>query len=187
MTDSSACIDVDECQNEPCDQNANCTNMPGNFSCTCRTGYSGDGVSCSELKTVLVFGGYWMSDLPTLLVDAKDRMDPKITMSFDKETQISYSCAVTFRNRFYVFGGQKYKRQISEVKECKLTKIGNLDFEHSFGACSNLDNQKLYLCFDQKNPKRCRSAVDPLKDFTKIPFSTHDHRATKTAASPSKF
>ena len=46
---ASMFTDVDECSNEvyPCDPNANCTNSVGNFSCTCLTGYSGNGMTCT--------------------------------------------------------------------------------------------------------------------------------------------
>ena len=43
------CADVNECQagTDNCDSNANCTNTMGSFTCACKTGYQGDGVSCS--------------------------------------------------------------------------------------------------------------------------------------------
>ena len=45
--------DIDECaQNaDNCDVNANCTNIPGNFTCTCKQGYEGSGTtgSCSGM------------------------------------------------------------------------------------------------------------------------------------------
>ena len=30
-------IDIDECRSKPCDQV--CTNRPGSYTCSCRTGY----------------------------------------------------------------------------------------------------------------------------------------------------
>ena len=97
---------------------------------------------------------------------------------------------VTFRNRFYVFGGLSQERQISEVTQGELKRIGTLDFDHNLGACSNVDDREIYLCFDLSkydNMKQCRSAYDPLGKFTKITKSTFEHRWTRTAASPSKF
>ena len=40
--------DIDECANDAddCDTNAACTNTPGDFTCTCNQGYTGDGVTC---------------------------------------------------------------------------------------------------------------------------------------------
>ena len=42
----SACTDIDECESDPCDVNATCTNRFGGFSCRCEPGFEGDGLSC---------------------------------------------------------------------------------------------------------------------------------------------
>ena len=75
--------------------------------------------------------------------------------------------------------------QISEVTECELKRIGTLKFRHHAGACSNLDDRAIYLCFDVLYTRLCRSAVDPLGDFVEISRSTYDHALTRTAASQS--
>ena len=50
--------DINECESndsDNCDENAQCTNTNGSFTCTCNSGYSGDGVSCtSKLATTLL-------------------------------------------------------------------------------------------------------------------------------------
>ena len=40
--------DIDECSAEtsPCDENADCTNSDGSYSCTCKQGFDGDGTIC---------------------------------------------------------------------------------------------------------------------------------------------
>ena len=51
-------IDVDECQSPDavCDINANCSNTYGDYFCTCRTGYTGDGSQCNgKLPCILDF------------------------------------------------------------------------------------------------------------------------------------
>ncbi|KAL2500507.1 Wall-associated receptor kinase 2 [Forsythia ovata] len=40
---SPGCTDIDECNNNPCDENGMCTNTPGSFHCSCKRGYTGDG------------------------------------------------------------------------------------------------------------------------------------------------
>ena len=44
-------IDIDECQANPCDYNAQCHNTIGSFSCECNIGYYGSGPVCSKLLT----------------------------------------------------------------------------------------------------------------------------------------
>ena len=41
--------DVDECADgsHNCDANAACTNTQGEYTCTCKSGYMGDGATCS--------------------------------------------------------------------------------------------------------------------------------------------
>ena len=40
--------DIDECSAEtnPCDENADCANIDGSFSCTCKEGFTGAGKTC---------------------------------------------------------------------------------------------------------------------------------------------
>ena len=40
--------DIDECaiETDACDENADCTNTIGSYTCTCRSGYSGNGIVC---------------------------------------------------------------------------------------------------------------------------------------------
>ena len=49
-------IDVNECANNNgnCHSQANCTNTPGTFTCTCLDGYSGDGITCSGKEWTIV-------------------------------------------------------------------------------------------------------------------------------------
>jgi len=42
-------IDINECLNGNCHEQAICENTPGSFSCTCKTGYSGNGINCAGI------------------------------------------------------------------------------------------------------------------------------------------
>lgn len=49
--------DIDECSTErnPCDENAECSNTAGSYSCACKAGFTRDGTTCqgSFLKEIL--------------------------------------------------------------------------------------------------------------------------------------
>lgn len=49
------CIDIDECVEEVedvlCDDNAMCIDTEGSYNCSCDSGYTGDGFTCSGLST----------------------------------------------------------------------------------------------------------------------------------------
>ena len=49
--------DIDECalNIDSCDITANCTNTVGSYTCTCNTGYSGDGFTCTGEIQIMVF------------------------------------------------------------------------------------------------------------------------------------
>ena len=44
------CNDIDECTDDGdnCNVQATCINTSGSFTCSCDSGYSGDGVSCND-------------------------------------------------------------------------------------------------------------------------------------------
>lgn len=42
----SHCVDMNECEHNPCHSAAQCTNLAGTFQCECQAGYIGDGIEC---------------------------------------------------------------------------------------------------------------------------------------------
>lgn len=43
-------LDINECLDlTSCDVNADCTNINGSFSCSCKPGYTGDGKTCTDI------------------------------------------------------------------------------------------------------------------------------------------
>ena len=48
INDQSICADIDECEYNQCDENAECSNTLGSFNCSCNIGFEGDGLSCSD-------------------------------------------------------------------------------------------------------------------------------------------
>ena len=55
--------DVDECSagTDNCAAEATCTDTDGSYTCTCNTGYDGDGTNClsENFKGPVVFAVYW--------------------------------------------------------------------------------------------------------------------------------
>ena len=88
------------------------------------------------------------------------------------------------RKQLKNYGGSNEKRQISEVTSCGLTRIGTLEFDLWYGACANMNDEKVFLCFDLQNDegKLCRASRDSLGSFTKLGESRFDHYKTRIAA-----
>ena len=49
------CLDIDECaiKTDNCSINAVCNNSEGSFNCSCKPGFSGDGIKCTGNYTLL--------------------------------------------------------------------------------------------------------------------------------------
>lgn len=50
-------LDVDECENSPCEHNGTCINNQGSYTCACVEGWQGEnckeGTACSDANVVL--------------------------------------------------------------------------------------------------------------------------------------
>ena len=86
----------------PCQENC-----PGGCPCP--------NFECTFGQTALVLNSYYGPNVP-VIIDANGRFDSDLVTEFGDETQAHGSCSLTYRNRFYIFGGQFEKRQISEVR-----------------------------------------------------------------------
>ena len=127
---------------------------------------------------------------PPVITDANGRFDTNnFLFMYGENTWAHYSCSLTFRNQFYLFGGdQGYTRQISRLNGCSIERIGSLDFESSWGGCANVNDDRIYLCFsrDKDDYRTCRYAVDPVGEFTIAEQSLHPHQGIRIAASESE-
>ena len=75
-----------------------------------------------------------------------------------------------------------HKRQITQVSDCGLKRLGNLDFDMFAGGCF-ASNDVMVLCFGDGNNKQCRSGSNPTGQFTTIQQSEFDHFRTRMSAS----
>ena len=92
----------------------------------------------------------------------------------------------------YLFGQKQsfdfqYK-QISRLGGFSIENVGVLDFDHYKGACGNMNDEFIFLCFSlNEKPSRCRRATDPLGPFTEVARPYMEHPSTQISASQSKF
>merc|ERR1711892_882316 len=133
---------------------------------------------------VLVLSTYSWDDVP-IITNAAGRQDTNFDFVFGEGTEVDYSCSMNWKNELYIFGGRSKKRQISKLIGCQLTRIGELEFDHYLGACANVADAKLYLCFNDASGDygKCRVALSPTGIFDEINRSIHNHAFTRIAAS----
>ena len=107
----------------------------------------------------------------------------ELSTSFKTSGQEVYdSCGVTFQNKQYIFGGNTNKRQVLQIEDCGLIRIGTTEFDHVRGACGST-NTMIVLCFNSFDAKRCRQASSPTGRWTQMQLSTYHHRFTSIAIS----
>ena len=96
------------------------------------------------------------------------------------------SCALTYQDQFYVYGGSSHKRQIAKVKRMSLINVSSLPFDFYAGGCSSTKS-KILLCFHREGDhKTCYQTANPTDQFVEATKSIHMHRDTKFASSESK-
>ena len=136
-----------------------------------------------QATEVLVLNTY--SNNVPIITNAAGRQDTDFDFAFGEGTEVVCSCSMTWKNELYIFGGGREMRQISKLVGCQLTKVGELDFDHYWGACANVADAKLYLCFNDNlgDLNKCRVATSPTSVLEEINQSSYDHRWTRIAAS----
>src|SRR5690348_4570853 len=52
LNSQGQCIDINECatNNGGCSTNATCTNVVGSYTCSCRAGFTGNGLTCVDIN-----------------------------------------------------------------------------------------------------------------------------------------
>ena len=111
--------------------------------------------------------------------------------TFGEKTEVRESCSVTWHGEFFVFGGHvgAQIKQISKMNGCSLERIGTLSFEHNFATCAVVNDETIYLCFNDNSTndyKKCRKGNDPLGVFKEINQTKYKHHRTRIGASSGK-
>ena len=96
-----------------------------------------------EESWILVLNTRHSLNVP-LIIDGKGQ-SKEIEFSFEPGTEVRSSCSIVWLGKMFVFGGYNYRRQISVVDECKLTKKGELPFDTTYGACAQRGDQEVFI------------------------------------------
>ena len=102
---------------------------------------------------------------------------------YAKESEVYESCSMTWRGKFFIFGGRYEQKQISSLNGCKLERVGSLSFHFPCGACANVDDQSIYLCFSEYGKKLCWHGNNPSGSFKETSPSSFSHARTRIGAS----
>ena len=127
-----------------------------------------------------------------IITDDSETTGNDVGFEFDENTSVYSSCSMIYKNQLLVYGGTNSyggdKRQISKLSGCRLQRIGTLDYDHDSGACTGVNDTRIFLCFNMSNSyfvksNKCSYATDQLGPFTEAASSAYDHEETSIAAS----
>jgi len=105
----------------------------------------------------------------------------KIDFKFPDLTAVFLGCATVFENKMLYFGGVgNNNKQLSQVEDCSLKRIGELDFEFENGACNTFDRndkEEVFLCFSSTDAQVCKIYNGSVT--TDGPTSNNPHASTQ--------
>ena len=183
----------EDCPNGcPC-PNFDCSDVPSTTTATTRVITTTVGTTqttpISERNTILLLNTKSPKNIP-LMFNSTGFVDRNFLFLFDDHTSVYESCGLTFRNEFYIFGGEGFgqTRQLSKIEGCKLKRIGSLTFDHQYGSCTNMADYRVYLCFQNfaNDHRRCRQALSPEGFFQQTALSNFEHKFIQISASNRK-
>ena len=136
-------------------------------------------VAPPPLTDVLVLHSYGKP----LITNSDGRFDTDLMFKMGEETEAYRSCSFTWRGEHYVVGGESKRTHVSKIIDCELKKIGSLQFEHNWGACTNVADQHIYLCFSNNliDYKKCRKSTSPTGQYKETKTSSYEHPWTRIA------
>lgn len=139
---------------------------------------------------ILVLSTFTSCNVP-LVINAAANDYNNIDFSVREDVDVYQSCALTWQNEHFVFGGKNKHNQIAKIIGCRLEPLNiELPFDYINGACVTVDNdqrpdKQVYLCFsvDELNTegpesKKCRVAASPHDEtWTEIDdsYAKHQH------------
>ena len=195
VLNSTNCVDYDECEGDSCNNESECVNTIGSFTCritkvsttkktTTVATTTTTTTAAIKKDTILVlasevdWGVTWISWKSAVLINAAGTIEDAGCLNIESPTQIEarWACSITWQDQFYLFGGSSQTTQISQLIGYKLQRVGTLDFAFLGGACSIVDDE-IFLCFgypdDSPHCTRCTKATSPLQFSTQNTGDTY--------------
>ena len=108
---------------------------------------------------------------------------------YGQGTEVYESCSINWQGEMYIFGGAYRTTQISKLSGCKVERVNSLQFDHRRAACANMNDQSIYLCFNDKDlsdAKKCRKGDNPYGSFVEISQSNSEHIHSRLGVSQGK-
>ena len=133
--------------------------------------------------SILVLNTWKTENIP-LITDSTGKVEyagTDFSFLYGSSTEAKFSCSISWRGEFYIFGGYYKTTQIAKLNGCVLERVGSLAFIHYYGACSNVNDEWIYLCFNVIGDeyRKCRRSNDPLGSYQTIAESKADHNKAK--------
>ena len=123
-----------------------------------------------------------------VVLNAKGESYRPFNFELGNAVSAAYSCSLTWRNNYYMFGGSGGQdKQISKLVDCKMTRMGSLSFPFNYGGCANMNNRRLFLCFDESHANDCYFADEPEGIYHETQSSTSSHKRSRIASSNCEF
>ena len=88
--------DVDECERneDNCHENAQCINTEGSFTCSCNTGYTGNGVNCSSKILIEMNYLFWFKKRLNVLKEVITCFSSSVSTDVDECALNEHTCNV---------------------------------------------------------------------------------------------
>ena len=154
--------------------NAPTTNRPTTTTEATTAAITSDSIRTTEPQTTTINNSISAERTSMLILSTKKKANYPVVLNVKGESYrpfnfelgnavtVSWSCSLTWKNNFYIFGGWgDQNKQISKLVGCKMTRLGSLSFDFYAGGCANMNNRRLFLCFDYSHTRDCHYADEP--------------------------
>ena len=135
------------CNNDPqCLSTCNREYVQNLAQCPCQEGCP-DGCPCPDYECPVYEDALILNTYPAevpnqpVIVGLDAGYNYELDFAYESDTEAFGSCSVLFAGDMLIFGGYNEPRQISRVDECRVKRLGTLEFDFFYGACANTGAQ----------------------------------------------